>query len=436
MTQFAAARKLADAVLYEGYVLYPYRSTARKNHVRWQFGVIAPRDWCDAGGCEYPFTRTECLVEPGEHAHLTGLLRFLQLQERRVEDREGRSVPLLEVDDEIWMAWDEGVEREVPFAVDLADGKRAVVPFTLPGGAEPEVLRSRGGREVGRFVRVRQPIAGEIRIAVDAVDAMSPLLKLSIHVENVTRCSLSTEERDPALRQSMVGAHSLLAVQDGAFLSLTEPPEWASAPAKTCQNVRSWPILVSEVVLASPIILADHARIADESPGDLYDATEIDEILTLRTMTLTDAEKREARATDPRAAAIIDRVDGMPPEMLDKLHGALRSLREIERPAEKQEKPAWWDPGADASVSPDTDTVDVRGVSVARGAHVRLQPGTRRADAHDMFLAGKLATVQAVYTDVEEQRYLAVTLDDDPGADLAVRQGRFYYFYPDEVEPT
>ena len=75
------------------------------------------------------------------------------------------------------------------------------------------------------------------------------------------------------------------------------------------------------------LFLYDYPQIAPESPGDLYDATEIDEILTLRTMTLTDEEKREARATDPRAAAIIDRVDDMPPEILDRLHGAVRYLR-------------------------------------------------------------------------------------------------------------
>ncbi len=83
-------------------------------------------------------------------------------------------------------------------------------------------------------------------------------------------------------------------------------------------------------MLSSPIILEDYPRVAPESPADLFDATEIDEILTLRTMALTDEEKREARATDPRAAALIDRVDNMPPEMLDRLHGAIRYLREAQ----------------------------------------------------------------------------------------------------------
>ncbi len=77
------------------------------------------------------------------------------------------------------------------------------------------------------------------------------------------------------------------------------------------------------------IILEDHPAIAPESPGALYDATEIDEILALRTAALTDEEKREARGTDDRAAAVIDLADTMPPEVLERLHGAVRSLREV-----------------------------------------------------------------------------------------------------------
>ena len=79
-------------------------------------------------------------------------------------------------------------------------------------------------------------------------------------------------------------------------------------------------------MLSSPVILYDHPRIAAESTGDLFDSTEIDEILTLRTLALTDEEKREARATDPRAADLLDRLDGLPPEMLERMHGAIRYL--------------------------------------------------------------------------------------------------------------
>ena len=95
----------------------------------------------------------------------------------------------------------------------------------------------------------------------------------------------------------------------------------------------------------------------------------------------------------------------------------------------------WWDPGADASVSPDTDRVEVNGVAIAKGSRVRLRPGARRADAQDMFLAGRIATVEGVFFDVEAHSYLAVTLEEDPAAELYQWHGRYLYFSPDEVEP-
>jgi hypothetical protein len=95
----------------------------------------------------------------------------------------------------------------------------------------------------------------------------------------------------------------------------------------------------------------------------------------------------------------------------------------------------WWDPGADRTVSPETDGVMVAGAMVAKGSRVRLRPGQRRADAQDMFLAGRQATVEAVFLDVDGNRHLAVTLDEDPAADLQRWHGRYLYFSPDEVEP-
>jgi hypothetical protein len=159
-------------------------------------------------------------------------------------------------------------------------------------------------------------------------------------------------------------------------------------------------------------------------------------------MALTDDEKRQARGTDPRAAAVIDQVDALPPEVLDRLHGAIRQLDvhptvisglEAERP----DKPPWWNPEADASVSPETDTVVIGGQPIGRGSRVVLQPGRhRRSDAQDLFLVGRVATVQSVVFDVDGETHLAVTVDDDPGAEMAIMHGRFRYFKPDEVDPA
>ena len=167
-------------------------------------------------------------------------------------------------------------------------------------------------------------------------------------------------------------------------------------------------------MLSSPIIMYDHPGVAPESPGDLFDAGEIDEILSLRTLTLTDAEKREARATDPRAKAIVDRVDALPEEVFARLHGAVRSLR---------------------SVAPEDDAVTIDGVRVTRGSRVRLAPRRSGTDAHDVFLRDRTARVHAVLLDVEDERHVAVVLEDDPGADLHEWYGRYYYFAPAELIP-
>jgi hypothetical protein len=187
-------------------------------------------------------------------------------------------------------------------------------------------------------------------------------------------------------------------------------------------------------MLSSPIILYDHPAVAPESPGDLYDATEIDEILALRVLTLTDDEKAEARATDPRAAAIVERCDTMPPEVWQRLHGAVRTLEPAGAPPEPVATVPWWDPGADSSVDPETDSVTISGLEVARGSAVRLRP-SRRADAHDLFLAGLTATVAGVFSDVDGNVHVAVTIDSDPATDALAWQGRYLYFHPDEVEP-
>ena len=137
----------------------------------------------------------------------------------------------------------------------------------------------------------------------------------------------------------------LVEAEAANFVSLLEPSAEATAAAARCHQERCFPVLAgrpgsTDVVLGSPIILYDYPEIAAESAGALFDSTEIDEILTLRVMTMTDAEKAEARATDPRAAEIIDRCDAMPAETLQQLHGVLRdAARRRERRRESPSTP-------------------------------------------------------------------------------------------------
>jgi hypothetical protein len=428
---FERARRIADAVLLEGYVLYPYRASAAKNRWRWSFGVLAPRAWSEAGGCEPWWLEAQCLVEPAGAPRLLGSLRFLQAERREVlsavpgPGAEFRRVEALEVDGALHLPWDEGAVREIPLDRALRAEGEQVVAFELPGGERAESLVDRAGALAGRVVWRSEAIAGVIRLTVEPVAAERPLVRVRLRVENLTAWDDPRARRNAVLPASCLSTHLLLAVEGGAFVSLLDPPEWAAGAVAACRSVRCFPVLAGEpgardLVLAAPIVLYDHPRLAPESPGDLFDATEIDEILTLRTATLTDAEKREARATDPRAAALLDRVDAMPPELLGRLHGAVRDLERAEMVPRRPPPPA------PAPRAPGAIRV---------GDKVTLRPGVRRTDAQDLLYAGRAATVREVKHDVDDQVWLAVTVDDDPAAELHEWYGRFHYYHPDEVEP-
>ena len=411
---FDELRKVADAVLFEGYALYPYRASSPKNQLRWQFGVLAPRGWSEGGAYnDRWWQETQCLVEPaaaGEGAapRLTGRCRFLQLR-RRDGDAEAP-------------AWDEGDVQEVDFGFALA-GEAAAneqpVSFLIAGGTETR----------GQTVHRRWSISGVVRLTVEPVAPAGPdarpLIKIRLRVENLTAWALPGAPREEAMRASLLGCHLMLSVSGGAFVSLLDPPAWAADAAAGCRNVGTYPVLAgptgrSDLMLSSPVILYDHPAVSPESPRDLFDATEIDEILTLRILTLTDEEKREARLTDPRLAALIDSVERLGPEAMSRLHGGARELHETAEPSEERPAPVH---------------VRVAGALIGPGSRVRLRPGARRTDAQDMFLDGLAATVEAVVRDVEDRDCLAVTLDDDPATDLLRWQRRFLYFHLDEIEP-
>ncbi|MFJ1649535.1 hypothetical protein [Streptomyces sp. NPDC088258] len=453
-------REIADAVLYEGYLLYPYRAGSAKNRSRWQFGVLGPPSAAPTSFAEEPGMAVQCLLSVPEGtadtADVTVRLRFLQHQTREVRrcDEDGRhpAVAQLTVDGVTFLSWDEAVEREIdPGPVPLTgptDRHRVV-----PGGEETEWLTDTRGVTVGCVVRRREPLAVRIRTRTERDGAF---LRLTVSVEN--EHTATAADKDAAIRASLIGTHVILQAHGAGFVSLREPPDEAAAAAARCEQRRCWPVLAgpkgsTDTVIGAPIILYDHPEIAEQSAGDLFDSTEIDEILTLRVMTMTDQEKAEARATDPRAREIIDRCDAMEPEDLRRLHGLLRDphapaavagpaappgpvgdLRDAAPAAFDTGGAPWWDPAADAAVSPGTDSVVIDGVHVAKGSLVRVHPA-RRADAQDLFFAGRVARVTAVLSDVDGGVHVALVLLDDPAADLHDWYGRYFYFAPDELEP-
>lgn len=296
--------EIANAVLYEGYLLYPYRASAVKNRQRWNFGMLYARAFAEAQrGSDRWSTQTECLAKPfSADATLNVTVRFLHVIERS----DG---------------WQEAAECEVPL-----EGLRVMELVSHPVHQDFSFPAARESDE--RFVRTREPVVGAID--VQAEQLANGLFKLRVDVSNAT--SFDSLSRDRALLHSLASAHSILALQDAEFISLLDAPEEYRDAASECRNLGTYPVLVGEqgernAMLSSPIILYDYPQIAPESAGSLFDGTEIDEILTLRIMTLSDAEKLEMSAVDDRARQILERTESMPPEQLMKMHGALRGLR-------------------------------------------------------------------------------------------------------------
>lgn len=262
------------------------------------------------------------------------------------------------------------------------------------GSGEVEVrarfLQGEEEREVAGAFELPE-IRGEVTCASERV--ANGVMRVTVAIRNLSEFRAEVD-------RCMWSAQAILRARGGGeFISLADPPAPLREAAAACRQDGLWPALVArDAVLASPLILQDFPRVAPESPGDLFDATEIDEVLSLRILTLTPEEKAQARASGGRVRALLDRVEALGVEGLRRLHGAIRGPK----PGDK----------------------------------VRLRPSDR-ADIMDLALAGKVATVVAVEVDFEDRKHVAVTVDDDPGRDLgqAGLPGHRFYFGVHEVEP-
>lgn len=342
---------IANAVLYEGYILYPYRATAVKNRQRFNFGVVYPKAYGEGQGQTDAWSmQTECPIVGGAPTRLDVKVRFLQLVARVVArpapSAAGRPaddlpefdpVENLEVDGRTYRPWEEAVEREILVA-GLSLTEIAAEPvrkeFSFPSQQRPEPLRDASGEVAGLIIRRQQHMAGAVEVA--ARKERDNCFRVVVRLLNSTSI-LGPQDRNEALMRSMVSAHTILRVERGEFVSLLDPPEPFKDIAAACQNVGTYPVLAGnegerKIVLSSPIILYDYPQVAPESAGEFFDGTEIDEMLALRVMTLTDDEKREMRQVDERARRILERTEALPPEHLMKLHGVLRGLRSAGKP--------------------------------------------------------------------------------------------------------
>ena len=338
-----AAKKIAEAVLYEGYLLWPYRRSARKNQQRWTFGGVHPRAYSEARGGDDPWImQTECLVLGDEDSTIDVSVRFLHVVERKVAKKTGETLEFvdeLRVGGELYLSWDEAAEREIAvgrFKLSELSGSPQQVEIDVPGGSKEEPLAEPDGGVVGELVRSWRPLRGAVEVGAEPLQEGT--FRVTVRITNTTPWGGEDREtrrggfQTRPYGQTFVSTHTTLGVRAGEFVSLIDPPEELSESAEGCENIKTWPVLVGEegdrsTLLSSPIILYDYPQIAPESPGDLFDGTEIDQMLILNVLNLTDEEKEEMRASDPRGREILERCESLSPEELMRLNGTFRDIR-------------------------------------------------------------------------------------------------------------
>ncbi len=482
-------------------------------------------------GAEPFVMQTQCLLKlDGTPARLAVSVRFLQPVNRQVgvikqpiaewgagASADFESVPELRVGNKLYQTWQEAIERTVEIppiewlssvgSADLqsavsptfnrpGDRKRAgveypnsqqienlryrraqiratqkVVPFIFPALRTLEPVRGEPEGIIGVLAREQAALNGEVELSVE--ELRRDLVRITLRVVNRSALSeAQMRDKEAVGMRTLASTHTILRVTNGEFISLMDPPTELREQAAGCKNVGAWPVLVGEegqkdAMLSSPLILYDYPQIAPESPGPLFDGTEIDEILTLRILTMTDEEKLESRQLDEHARKLLERTEGLGQEILLGMHGTLRTgpasvgnqvtARGLSSPQQGTTSPVKTSPSkptdsaADKNVrAPEAVEFDdffgpstkiqevlVGDARVRAGDRVRIRPKAR-ADVLDMALNGKTALVEAIEQDLERKIHLAVVLEDDPGKDLGLMRqpGHRFFYGVDEVEPV
>jgi hypothetical protein len=292
--------RIAAALLYEGYMLYPYRPSAIKNRQRFNFGIVSP---ADDDAC---YMQTECLLRGGGATQLTITARFLHLIDRQTGGE----------------SWQEAAERSVTVECPSLNGLVAesqVTMFSWPASARTD----------DGVIRHQRAISGALDVS--ATPCGADATRLRVRLVNHAEMPPERGDRDERLLHSLVSAHAILTVDDGEFVSLLDPPDALRAEAAACENLRTWPVMAGDpdrrdTMLSSPIILYDYPALAPESAGDLFDATEIDEILSLRILTMTEDEQREMSHADERARLLLERTRSLGADDFMKMHGTMRPV--------------------------------------------------------------------------------------------------------------
>ncbi|HVL51642.1 MAG TPA: hypothetical protein VM754_09125, partial [Actinomycetota bacterium] len=204
--------RIAETVLYEGYILWPYRRSALKNQQRWTFGGIYPPAYsASTGHTDACTTQTQVLVEGDDRTEVEISVRFLQVVRRQAVEMEGdrpAERDAVQAGGRRHLSWDESVERRVD-APRLSLGKLAVgtaIPVAIPSGSATERLDERAA-----LIRSWHSVEGRIRVSAEPLDER--LWKLTVHIANLS--DWEGTDRPEAVRRSMVSTHTVLRAAGG-----------------------------------------------------------------------------------------------------------------------------------------------------------------------------------------------------------------------------
>jgi hypothetical protein len=345
----ATLDQIAEALLYEGYLRYPHRTYAVKTRQRFTFGRVYPKAFSAAQkGMEPCVMQTECVVQLGGGPPSVEVsVRFLHLIAREIHalsppprelaGREGHTfnlVPELHLKAKQFQSSQEAFERQItPPPLPLHDGKHACKEhgFCFSAGHTVEPIRDEDEPAVGIINRRHEALHGVVEIAAEP--AGKNLFKLSVRVLNQTPMQQAQiGNRDAVLMQAFISTHIALHARNAQFVSMTDPPPTCGEAVASCKNSGAWPVLIGDeekadctTMLSSPIVLPDYPKISAGSAGNLFDATEIDEMLSLRIITKSDREKGENRQADEHARRLLERTESLQRGDRLKMHGTLRS---------------------------------------------------------------------------------------------------------------
>lgn len=278
--------RLVEALLWEGYALYPYTPGATKNATPTPFGIVYPAAYAAECAGAFDHARLECLAELAPGASLTATLRYLM----PTGERHGAQ------------------ERRIELGP-VAPGERVSAEF--PGGRF--TIRSEPSSAAGRT---------RIRACVHNTAAVDRGL-----------------DRAAVLARSLISTHIVLRTSAGRFISPLE---------SGCESVNTFPVLATaqdDAVIGATIVLPDHPQIAPESRGGLFDSTEIEEALLLHVHALSDAEREQIEGQDPAVRAMVARAAAATPEEIMALHGRV-TVRDPQTDEPPVEPPGLADPQA------------------------------------------------------------------------------------------